>query len=164
MSIKWSFSADRCFRRCQRQFFFRDIAAWHNARDPMRREAFVLKQLKTLELWRGLLIHRGIELFLVPRLEADAAIDWQRALRETLAMADRQLAFSARQDYRAAGVTKTGSGDEYCALLPHELGHPPTAEEVDKVYTSVEKAFSNLAAMAELWEQLRGRGPYKSEL
>ena len=54
MSIKWSFSADRCFRRCERQFFFRDIAAWHNARDPMRREAFVLKQLKTLELWHGL--------------------------------------------------------------------------------------------------------------
>lgn len=30
MSLKWSFSSDRCFRRCQRQFFFRDIAAWHD--------------------------------------------------------------------------------------------------------------------------------------
>jgi hypothetical protein len=30
MSMKWSFSADRCFRRCQRQYFFREIAACHN--------------------------------------------------------------------------------------------------------------------------------------
>ncbi len=25
-------------RRCPRQLFFADIAAWHNARDPLRRE------------------------------------------------------------------------------------------------------------------------------
>src|SRR5260370_1674023 len=164
MSIKWSFAADRCFRRCQRQFFFSEIADWNNARDPMRRESVVLKQLKPLELWRGLLIHRGIELFVVPRIAAGTAVDWESVRRETLAMADMQLAFSARQEYWASGVTKTASGDEYCALLPHELGHPPSAEEADKVYTSVEKAFLNLSAMAELWEQLRGRGPYKSEI
>lgn len=48
MSFQWSISTDRLFRRCQRQFFFREIAANHASKD-WRREAFILKQLKTLE-------------------------------------------------------------------------------------------------------------------
>jgi hypothetical protein len=59
MSFQWSISTDRLFRRCQRQFFFREIAANHAARD-WRREAFILKQLKTLELWRGTVIGRHL--------------------------------------------------------------------------------------------------------
>jgi len=51
MSFQWSFSTDKLFRRCQRQFFFREIAAHPNAKDGWRREAFILRQLKTLELW-----------------------------------------------------------------------------------------------------------------
>src|SRR5215469_14313730 len=61
MSFRWSFSTDKLFRRCQRQFFFREIAAHHSQKEPWRREAFVLKQLKTLELWRGSVIHEGIQ-------------------------------------------------------------------------------------------------------
>ena len=68
MSLDWSFSAERCFRRCQMQFWFREIAAWHNGKDPLRRESFVLKQLKTLDQWHGLLVHRSIEKLVVPLL------------------------------------------------------------------------------------------------
>jgi hypothetical protein len=62
MSFRWSFSTDKLFRRCQRQFFFREIAAHHSQKEPWRREAFVLRQLKTLELWRGSVIHEGTRL------------------------------------------------------------------------------------------------------
>jgi hypothetical protein len=47
MGLDWSFSTDRWMRRCPRQLFFADIAAWHNARDPFRRESFLLGQLKS---------------------------------------------------------------------------------------------------------------------
>jgi hypothetical protein len=56
MSFQWSISFDRLVRRCQRRAFFREIAANH-ASGGWQREAFILKQLKTLELWRGTLIH-----------------------------------------------------------------------------------------------------------
>ena len=35
MSLEWSFSMERGFRRCQKQFFFRNMAAAH--RRPDRR-------------------------------------------------------------------------------------------------------------------------------
>src|SRR5437867_1789653 len=76
-SIKWSFSADRCARRCQRQFFLQHKAAWHTTRDPVRREAFLLKQVKTLELWQGTLVHRAIELHVVPALRENRPVDWE---------------------------------------------------------------------------------------
>jgi hypothetical protein len=97
MALGWSFSADRCFRRCQRQYYYREIAAWHNSRDTLRREAFVLKQLKTLELWRGLLVHEGIERHVVPRIQAGQVVDWDSAIAETIATAKQQFAFSGAQ-------------------------------------------------------------------
>ena len=30
-TIKWSFSADRCRRRCERLYFLQHVAAWHSA-------------------------------------------------------------------------------------------------------------------------------------
>ena len=74
MSFRWSFSTDKLFRRCQRQFFFREIAAHHSEKEPWRREAFVLKQLKTLELWRGSVIHEGIQHYVVPGIESATGI------------------------------------------------------------------------------------------
>jgi hypothetical protein len=101
-SFKWSFSADRCLRRCQRQFFLQHVAAWHNTRDPVRREAFLLKQVKTLELWQGSLVHRGIELYVVPQLQQNTRVDWKQVMQQTIAMAGRQFVFSAARRYREA--------------------------------------------------------------
>ncbi|MCI0460465.1 MAG: PD-(D/E)XK nuclease family protein [Gemmataceae bacterium] len=163
--MKWSFSADKCFRRCQRQYYFREIAACHNAKKvPVRRLAFLRKQLKTPELWRGLLVHEGIELFVVPRLLARQAIDWEEVLSETVAMARRQFAFSARGGYREPGVTKAQFPHEYCALTVHEGGGSFTEADLDAVLDSVRSAFRNLASMGELLRQLEGRARYWPEL
>lgn len=78
-TIKWSFSTDRCFRRCQRQYFFQHVAAWHNARDPVRRESFLLKQVKSLDLWQGSLVHTGIERFVLPAFDDQREVDWDEA-------------------------------------------------------------------------------------
>lgn len=164
MALSWSFSAERCFRRCQRQYYFREIAAWHNAKDPLRREAFVLKQLKTLELWRGLLVHEGIERFVVPCLEAGQRVDWDNAIVQTIATANQQVAFSAAKRYRAKGVTKTGAGHEYCALLPHERGEIIPPEALEDVYSTIERCFRNLSKMEELWGEVRDCGRMWAEL
>lgn len=112
MAIKWSFSMHHCFRRCQRQFLFRHIVAWPNARDPLRREAYILKQAKTVEVWRGLVVHKGIERFVMPQLEARKPIDWESVIRDTKALANRQLRFSADKRYREDRPTKTAVGDD----------------------------------------------------
>src|SRR5437870_1061323 len=100
MSFQWSISTDRLFRRCQKQMFFREIAASHSSREPWRREAFLVKQLKTLELWRGTVIHEGIQHYLVPALKRGAPLDWEFLMQQTINRAKRQLAFSEQRLYR----------------------------------------------------------------
>ncbi|MBL8792701.1 MAG: PD-(D/E)XK nuclease family protein [Planctomycetia bacterium] len=163
MSTDWSFSANRCFRRCQRQYYFREIAAWHNAKDPLRRECFLLKQLKTPEQWRGLLVHRGIELFVVPALQHGSPFAWDAAVRGTVDLARRQLAFSEKRCYREPGMTKAKAGDDYCALLPHELGEDLSPDVLAETEAVVETALRNLGALDELWGELRGRRRYWAE-
>jgi hypothetical protein len=164
MSLDWSFFLDRCFRRCQREFFFRELAAWHNAKDPLRRESFLLKQLKTVELWQGLLVHRGIEIYVVPSLLAGSAVDWDRTITGTIEMARRQLEFSRARRYREEKMLKTKAGDDYCALLCHEQGADLSQEAWDEISGTIERAFRNLSQLDELWKTIGAKDRYWSEL
>jgi hypothetical protein len=164
MALDWSFSADRTFRRCQRAYFFKDIAAWHNGRDPIRREAFVLKQLKSLDLWRGSVVHTAIQRHLVPYLENRAAIDWDHIVREAQALAQRQYAFSSARRYRETGLTKSKAGDDYCALAFHEQPNGTTDAQVQDVIEGIETALRNLSRMDSLLKVIQGRQKYFCEL
>jgi hypothetical protein len=162
MSFRWSFSTDKLFRRCQRQFYFREIAAHHSEKVPWRREAFVLKQLKTLELWRGTVIHEGIQFYLVPALKAGLPLDWEALGDQTVERAKRQLVFSEQKKYREAGLTK-GDEKDFCALIPHESGAGVSAAEFQGVCGDIKTAFGRLAAMREIWEPLLGRKDVEAE-
>src|SRR5213595_2412742 len=120
MSFQWSISTDRDFRRCQRYFYFRHIAASHAAKD-WRRELFLLRQLKTLELWRGTVIHEGVQHYVVPALKRGAPLDWKDLASRTVRRAKEQFEFSAKRRYREEGISKT-KHEDFCALVPHENG------------------------------------------
>ncbi|HTV40743.1 MAG TPA: PD-(D/E)XK nuclease family protein [Candidatus Sulfotelmatobacter sp.] len=162
MSFRWSFSTDKLFRRCQRQFFFREIAAHHSEKEPWRREAFVLKQLKTLELWRGSVIHEGIQHYVVPALRTGVALDWGLLAEQTIQRAKAQLAFSEQKRYRESGISKTKQ-EHFCALVPHENGSGVSVGEFEKVCEEIRLAFQRLEAMPELWQPLLGRKDCEAE-
>ena len=152
------------FSALPKAVLFRDVAAWHNARDPLRRECFLLKQLKSIDLWQGLLVHRGIELFVVPALQSGHTMNWDRTIEGTVEMAKRQLEFSRTRRYREVKMSKSKAGDDYCALLCHDEGRDVSQEEWEQTIRTIERAFQNLAAMDELWQIIRGRGKYYNEL
>lgn len=156
-TIKWSFSADRCFRQCQRHYFLSHVAAYHSAKDPIRREAFLRKQVKTLELWQGTLVHAGIEKFVAPYWQLKTAVDWRGAIEQTQALAKRQLTFSVERRYRDAGMTKTSAGDEYCALSGHETGSGVSDAEFQSVLEAIETSLRNLSQMTELLSEIDNR-------
>lgn len=162
--FKWSFSADRCLRRCQRQFFLQHVAAWHNAREPLRREAFLLKQVKTLDLWQGSLVHRATELYVVPKLQEGGTVPWDRVIELTHDMARRQFEFSSRRRYREAGITKSAVGDDYCALIGHETPEGVADADYCSVIEVVERSLRNMSAMEALWQEIGGRDRYWPEL
>lgn len=163
MSLKWSFSTDRCFRRCQRQFFFRDLAASHSAKDPLRHEAYVRKQLKGVEQWQGLLVHGGIERFVLPCWEKGATIDWAAAVDGTLRLCRLQCEFSKLRKYRDQGVSKGAHGDAYCALQVHDEGGDLAPDELARVERTIHLAFENLSKMSELLDHLARRRRYWSD-
>ena len=123
----------------------------------------MLKQLKTIELWRGNVVHRGIEKLVVPALESNQAVDWNSVADQTVEMARRQLAFSAAHKYRQKGLSKTAAGDDYCALAVHETGNEVTDEEFTAVENTIRTAFTNLAGLAEFWAGVRGIRRFFSE-
>ena len=164
MALDWSFSSERCFRRCQRQYYFREICAWHNGRDPLRREAFVLKQLKSLEAWRGSVVHTAMERFVVPYWKNRQAINWEYVIANTRALAQRQFAFSSAKRFRERGLSKSQAGDDYCALMPHEQDKIVTPEQFATTLSEIETALLSLSRMEALLNDFEHRPTYFTEL
>jgi len=163
MGLEWSFSTDRRMRRCQRQLFFANLAAWHNAKDPLRRESFLLSQVKTMEAWRGNLVHRVIERYVVPALQSRQRVSWDQVIEEARRLAVRQFEFSARRGFREKEMKKSKAGEEYCALFEHEFGPPPTPEKLKSTLDSVENSLRNLAGLEDFLRHISGRSFYRAE-
>jgi CRISPR/Cas system-associated exonuclease Cas4 (RecB family) len=157
-----SLSAHRCLRKCQRQFYYRYLLASHSARDPVRHEAFILKQLNSTEAWAGNLVHRCLEEIVAPALTVGGSIDWAAATEETLRRMHRQFTFSQTRRYREPGIVK-GRESDYCALLIHDGDQAQPADALTQVEETVRLAFSNLAMMSNLWIRLSGHLNYRTE-
>jgi hypothetical protein len=160
--MMFSLSAHRCLRQCQRQYYYRYLLASHKARDPLRHEAFLLKQLTSTEAWTGNLIHQCLERIVPSALSANGTVDWTAATDETIRRMHRQFAFSAARKYREPGIVK-GKEPDYCALLIHEEKWRESVDVLEGVEKSVRLAFSNLSKMPDLWTRLMGHQNYQSE-
>ncbi len=66
----WSISESKTFRRCQRQWYFKNVLASHRANDRERRRAYLLGKLQSLSSWRGNIVNDVISSFIVPQLRA----------------------------------------------------------------------------------------------
>ncbi len=164
MTLDWSFSTDRRMRRCARQLFFADLAAWHNARDPLRRESFLLSQLKSMEAWRGLIVHQAIQTLVVPYWQNGHPVAWDDVIWKARSLAERQFGFSAQRRYREAGMSKKKAQGDYAALFSHEFDVPIPESHYVATVDSVETALRNLSKMAEFLRHVEGRNYYRPEV
>ena len=147
---KWSISAHNCFQRCQRQYFFRYIMAHHNAKDDRRREAYLRKQLSSLDAWKGRLIHLALEKYFTPSLQQGELISCTELLQKTIVLGKRQFKFSQQKKYSQAGVTKANSGDRYLALKLHEDKIELKKQDLETVFLEIQQCYQNLYADREL--------------
>ena len=51
--MKWSINRSKMFAKCQRKWYFSEIVAQPRVKAGIRREVYVLKQLKSIYAWRG---------------------------------------------------------------------------------------------------------------
>jgi len=157
--LEWSHSAHVAAHRCQLQFVFGHVMAAHNARDPERREAYVLKQLQQLPAWRGSIIHRVLSTDFLAALLHGRSVDAATLAARGHDLARRQFAFSAERRYRDADLSKGEAGEDYCALVEHERGRGVTTAQLTGVLDEITRAFDHLVSQtAFLAELRRGRG------
>jgi CRISPR/Cas system-associated exonuclease Cas4 (RecB family) len=164
MGLDWSFSTDRRMRRCPRQLFFADVAAWHNARDPLRRECFLLSQMKSIEAWRGSVVHRAIQTFVVPYWQNHQPVPWNEVVLKARSLAERQFEFSANRRYREEGMSKNKANGDYSALFAHEFQIPISEQQLSATVHGIESALRNLSGMDDFLKHVEGRSYYRSEV
>lgn len=104
--MKWSYSAHGAMRRCQRLLVFYQVMASHAARDPDRREAYVLKQFRHLPAWQGSLVHDVLSSRFLADVRAGRRADAAALTAAARDLARRQYDFSAARRYREPGLTK----------------------------------------------------------
>lgn len=118
--------------------------ASHNAKDPIRREAFILKQLSSIDEWRGSLVHRAIELYLSKSLQQGKIISQKELVEKTIDLAQRQFDFSRKQIYNEPGFKKKDAGDNFLALRDIEYGIPIPQKNIDNLYKDIQQCYEHL--------------------
>lgn len=137
--------------------------AWHNAKDPRRREAYLLSQLKGIEEWRGHVVHLALETFFVPSLEKHSLISCAVLTNETLRLAEEQFRFSERGDYKKDGVTKSANKLNHLALREHEYGIPISNNNVSETYEQIRQCYEFLYSQEKFLNFLQGGEWYSAE-
>ncbi len=62
--FSWSRSRDATFQECRRRYYFQYYGSWggwNAGVDPRTREIYILKQLKSRQMWAGEVVHRCIQ-------------------------------------------------------------------------------------------------------
>ena len=124
--FKWSFSRDRTFRKCLRQYYYRyygSSQAWYYPGSAIW-SAYVMSKLQTRAMWRGEVIHHVINVVFnnylgknpIPYEKADEILtdimtfDWESS-RDWL-NAEDPLAFHGLIDHYYGGWDYRGNGFE----------------------------------------------------
>lgn len=151
----WSISESRTFRRCQRQWFYKNLLASATAKDETRREAYLLSKLQSVSSWRGNLVDTVVSELVVPALRFGRAVTLGEAVREARRLYDTQLAFARRHPLRDPGLRPAQLEGEFAAFFAIEYREDLSEEELSRAWQEVEEALTNLFGMTDLFDELR---------
>ncbi|EAY31802.1 PD-(D/E)XK nuclease family protein [Microscilla marina] len=155
--MRWSFSSYRQFKGCRRQWFYQNKMANANAtKDPERKEAAILRNLQSLNAWRGSMVDYIIGKEVIPCLQQGIWPQYQDVITAMKALFQEQYAFAKAQKYREEGLTKTKAGESFLAL--YDLEYAPekiTREALNQAYLEAVQALKNLFHNQRFLEYLR---------
>ena len=142
--MRWSYSASRSFRQCQRQWYFRNIAANAKAKDPFRKRAYLLSQLKSVSAWRGQLVDDVISNTLIPTLNRGSGITLRDAKTRARSLFDRQLSYARRHPITDLSLQVSKEGDDFAVFHVMEYEGKLREYEIEQAWHEVETALTNL--------------------
>ena len=132
----WSVSRERLFDECPRKYYFHYYLSWggweRNA-PLIAREAFKLKRLVSLHLWRGQLVHYIVSKVLQSLKAKGRVPEKQKVLDYTTERFVAQIEFSRSRRYLTESKKR---GDriniDWLALVEHEYGRPVDGPRLDR--------------------------------
>jgi len=91
--MKWSVTTSKMFSKCQRKWYYFSIMASPRSTDPLRREAYLLKQLQSVYAWRGSLVDLVIQKRIVPEVKDHILPSENQVLDYAVQIMDKQISF-----------------------------------------------------------------------
>lgn len=152
----WSISESKTFRRCQRQWYFKNCVANAVAKkDPLRREAYVLSKLQSISAWRGQVVDTAISEFLVPGLNQKRRVTLAQIKAHAGRLFDAQLATARAHRVREADLSVSKLGSSFAALHCMEYGGNIPEDEIARARAEVDAALNNLFQLGPLAEVIK---------
>lgn len=158
--MKWSFSEHITFKECPRKWYFAyKLANANSTKEPIKKEAFYLSKLQSIDAWRGNLVDKVISKKIIPSVAIATVISLDQALSEAKTNFDSELLFAREKRWREVGA-KT-SDNYYTALrgLEDEIAE----ELLDQAWIDIESAITNFYQMDEIWDLLKSASYLKPQ-
>jgi CRISPR/Cas system-associated exonuclease Cas4 (RecB family) len=114
--FSWSLSRESIFQSCRRKYWLNYYGSWEgwgaNA-TPLSRAAYVLKQLKTRQIWAGTIVHETLENILKA---------WRRGRQPLQSDVIEATVEQMRMEYRSSRYRNYVTAPKTCALFEHHYG------------------------------------------
>jgi hypothetical protein len=153
--VIWSFSDGVSFMRCQRRWYYRRIVAAARAKDPVRREAYILGKFGTVASWRGRVVDEILSDDILPHIDADADVSLDRTLDFARDRFERQVSFALSNRVRDDDFTMTAAGADFAAFKEVEDGQPPSAERLEGAWGDISTALTTFFRLDGVLRDLR---------
>jgi hypothetical protein len=152
--FSWSVSRDRLFRECSRKYYYAHYGMWGGWRrdaEPRTREIYILKNLKTRQMWAGTVVHEAVRRSILLLRHGRPVLPVDDILRITRARMRADWIASKRRHNRVDPKRRIG-------LLEHEYDLPLGADQWRAVAAHVEHCLRNFYA-SPLFERLTHVSP-----
>jgi hypothetical protein len=146
----WSLSREATFDECRRRYYFHYYLSWGGwqADAPaIAREAFKLKRLVSLPLWRGQLVHYVASMVLRSMKAKGRIPEKDKVIAYTLERFAAQFEFSRAKRYLTTPKKRGNSLNiDWLALFEHEYGRPLSEETLHAIRAECVRGVEGLFA------------------
>lgn len=156
--MRWSYSAGRSFRQCQRQWFFKNIVASATAKDPFRKRAYLLSKLQSISAWRGRIVDDVISKTLIPNFNRGVSFTLQDVKNRARDLFDRQLAYARQHPITDLGLRVSQEGDDFAVFHAIEYEGELPNHEIERAWHEIETALVNLFSLEDIKYILESSG------
>lgn len=153
--VIWSISESKTFRRCQRQWFFKNIIANGVTKDQARRRIYLLSKLQSLSSWRGQIVDTVISDLIMPAVASKRRITLKQAKSKSSSIFKQQLACARKHPIWSEGFTPSKLGDDFAAFHCMEYQGYIDENELEQAAKEIDLALTNLFAMDAIKQILK---------